>query len=281
MHERAEGGHRWGALSLGFLAVTIVSGVALVPLYRPEEALASVEAIQAGLPWAWMVRAVHAVAALGFLLSTLIHLWDAVRRGGLDRVPPGVWWRSTLLLPIAIAGMLTGFLLRGDAEALAAMAIGRGVLESVPGIGEGLATLLLGPAGAGFGPVALHHAGTFTVLPWLLSIEHGRRVWPDARSWVTALAGSVAIAGLVPVPLGPADAAGASLLGPWYLLGLQGMLLDLPIASAWIVPIAFLLGVGGLAHVQGRRRTVVLAGLGCVAAAWVGWTVRLLVAGAG
>jgi len=281
MGERPADGHRYGALSLGFLAVTVLSGVALVPLYRPEEAHAAVEAIQGGIPGAWLVRAVHAFGALGFLLSTVIHLAQVVVRGDVARVPVGVWWRSTLLLPIAYAGMLTGFLLRGDAEALAAMAVGRGVLGSVPWIGEGLATLLLGPQGAGLGPVALHHAGTLTVLPWLLSIEHGRRAWPDLRSWVTALLASIAIGGIVPVTPGPADGAAARLLGPWYLLGLQGMLLDLPVATGWIVPAAAVLGVGMLAHARGRARTAVMTVLAGVVAAWVGWTVRLLVAGAG
>ncbi len=281
MGERPADGHRFGALSLGFLAVTVLSGVALVPMYRPEDALASVEAIHGAIPGAWLIRAVHAFAALGFLLSTVIHLAQVVVRGDVGRVPAGIWWRSTLLLPIAVAGMLTGFLLRGDAEAIAAMAVGRGVLGSVPWIGEGLATLLLGPPGAGLGPVALHHAGTLTVLPWLLSFEHGRRAWPDLRSLVTALLASIAIAGIVPVAPGPAEGAAGRLLGPWYLLGLQGMLLDLPVVTAWIVPAAAVLGVGMLAHVRGRARTAVMAGLGGVAVAWVGWTVRLLVAGAG
>jgi len=283
-------GVRTGALSLGFLAVTVASGIALVPMYRPEAALESVEAIASGIPWAWVARGVHAFAALGFLLATGVHLAEVVVRGGTrgagPTVPgggqggPGAWWRSAMLLPLAVAGMLTGFLMRGDAEATAALQVARGVMATIPGIGEGLGTLLLGPEASGLGTVALHHAGTFTVLPWLLAIEHGRRAWPDARSWATALLAAVAVTGVVPLPLGPAQADGAVLRGPWYLLGLQGMLLDLPVATAWVVPLSAFLAIGSLGHVRGRARTGLLAGLGVVAAAWAGWTVRLWVAGA-
>ncbi|MBI5488343.1 MAG: cytochrome b N-terminal domain-containing protein [Deltaproteobacteria bacterium] len=272
---------RCGDLALGFLAVTVLSGVALAPLYRPEAALESVEAIEAGLPWAWLLRAVHGFAALGFLLATVAHLVDAVRAGGRERLPAGPWWRSTLLLPLAVLAMLGGFVLRGDAESLAALAVWRGVLETIPLLGAPLATLLLGPPGAGFGAVTAHHAGTFSLLLWLIAADHGRRMWPTGRSWAVALLSSAAIAGVVPLPLGPAEPTGVGLLGPWYLLGLQGMLLDLPPATAWLVPVFLAGGVGALAHVQGRARTATLAALGALLAAWVGWTVRLLLAGAG
>jgi hypothetical protein len=280
MRETGAGGIRFGSLSLGFLAVTVASGIALSALFRPEAALESVEAIQSGLPWAWGIRGLHAWAALGFLLCAGIHLVDVIRAGALDRVPAGAWWRAVGVVPLAVAGMLTGFLLRGDAEAQAAMQVGRGVIGSIPLVGDGLATLLLGPAGAGLGAVTLHHAGTFTILPWLLSIEHGRRTWPDRQSWVATLLVAGTAAAIVPVPLGPFDGTGARLQGPWYLQGLQGMLLDLPVATAWIVPAAFVAGVGALVHVRGRARTVVVAGLAVLAVAWVGWTVRLWIAGA-
>lgn len=280
MREARPEGPPLGALSLGFLVVAVLSGIGLVPFYRPEAALESVEALQAGLPWAFLLRGVHAFGALGFLLTTVLHLLDVLLKGGLDRVPSAIWWRSTLLVPVGVAAMLTGFVLRGDAEAMAALQVGRGVLGSIPLVGSGLAALFLGPNGGGLGAVALHHAGTFTVLPWLLSIEHGRRVWPDARSWVIALLASVAVAGAVPVPLGPAAATGEPLLGPWYLLGLQGMLLDLPVATAWVVPLLTVTGLGVLPRVRGRARTAVVSALCGMAMAWAAWTVRLLVAGA-
>ncbi len=289
MHEAVSQGHDpmnsagaerypFGAVSLGFLAVTALSGVALAPLYRPEAALESVEAIQGGLAWAWMLRGVHAYSAVGFLLATGVHLVDVVWKGGQLRMPAAVWWRSILLLPLALAGMLTGFLLRGDAEASAALQVARGVMGTIPFLGSEIATFLMGPAGAGLGPVAVHHAGTFTLLPWLLAIEHGRRAWPDRRSWVIALLASVAVAGVVPVSLGQVEGTGAGLLGPWYLLGLQGLLLDLPVPAAWLIPAMALAGLGLLAHAQGRTRKALLGGLLLAVLAWAAWTVRLLAA---
>ena len=51
----------------------------------------------------------------------------------------------------------------------------------------------------------------------------------------------------------PSPPTGALLLGPWYLLGLQGALLHLPVAAGWLLPLLLLAAVGLVRHVDGRR----------------------------
>ena len=272
----------FGRLSFGFLAVAVVSGAALAPFWSSTAPLDSLERLQGGLPWGFLLRATHVWSSYGFLGATAAHILQVVAKKTEGQLRPAVWWRSVLLLPVAVAALLGGFVLRGDAEAAAALAVWRQILDSVPLAGPELARLLLGTVPADLGAVALHHAGTFTLLLWFFTSEHGERLWPDVRG--TALAGlvSVSLAAAVPLPLGVPPAgpvAGASahlLLGPWYLLGLQGALVDLPPAAGWLGPLALVLLLGLLGHAKGRGRAALVALLVAWAAAYAVFTVRLL-----
>jgi hypothetical protein len=66
------------------------------------------------------------------------------------------------------------------------------------------------------------------------------------------------------------------LLGPWYLLGLQGALVDLPVAAGWLAPLALVLPLVFLRHARGRVRAALLALLAAWIAADAAFTVRLL-----
>ncbi|HEX7614183.1 MAG TPA: hypothetical protein VF554_02790 [Thermoanaerobaculia bacterium] len=267
----------FGRLSFGFLAVSVLSGIALVPFYTPAAAWESLERIQGGLAWGFFLRSLHAYSSYCVLAATAAHAVQILAARTERQLPAGVWWRSVLLLPVTVAALLGGFVLRGDAEALAALAIWRRILESIPLAGAELARLFLGSVPGDLGPAALHHAGTFTLLLWLFTAEHGGRVIPDTRGTVLAALVSLAFAGTVPLPLGaPPAAAPAHLLGPWSLLGLQGALVSLPPAAGWLLPLAFVLLLGFVRHAEGRARRALLAALAAACAAYVFFTVRVL-----
>lgn len=268
-----------GRLTYGLLVVAVLSGLAIVPFWSAARPLESLETLNGATPWGFWLRGVHALSAWGFLAGTLAHLVEVLWKQTDRRLSPAVWWRSVALLPVAVLALLGGFLMRGDAEAQAALAVWREVSASVPLAGRALASLLLGVPGSDLAPVALHHAGTFTLLAWLLTAEHGKTLAPDLRSIVLAALGSFAAAGLLPVSLGPAVApAGALLLGPWYLLGLQGALLHLPAAAGWLLPLGLLAAVGLVRHADGRARTALLALSAAWSAGYLAFTLRLLLA---
>ncbi len=272
----------FGRLAFGFLAASVLSGVCLVPFWSASAPLESLERLQGGLPWGFFLRALHAYSSFGVLVSLVAHLVQVATAGTERQLPPAVWWRSVLLVPLSVAALLGGFVLRGDAEASAAAAVWRRIAESFPLLGPETARFLLGSSPGDPAAVAMHHAGTFAILLWLLTAEHGARLFPDARSAVLAGLASVALAGVVPLSLGspPAPtlpgAAPHLLLGPWYLLGLQGALVDLPPFVGWLGPLLLVLLVGLLRHVEGTRRRVLLALAGAWVAVYLGFTVRLL-----
>jgi hypothetical protein len=269
----------FGRLSFGFLAVSALSGVALVPFYAPASAWDSLETIQGGIAWGFFLRGLHAFASYGVLVTGALHLVQALAARTERQLPAAVWWRSVLLLPLTVGALLSGFVLRGDAEAIAALAIWRRLLESLPLAGAEVARLVLGSIPGDLGAPALHHAATFTFLLWLFTAEHAGRLLPDARGTILAGLVSAAFAGAVPLPLGaPPSAAPAHLLGPWSLLGLQGALEVLPAWIGWAAPLELVVLLGLLRWAKGRVRTGLLALAGLWVAEYAYFTVRVLVA---
>ena len=284
--EAAAGGARspsgdFGRLAFGFLAVSALSGLALVPFFSPAHALEGLERLHGGIPWGFFLRAIHAFSSFGLLVTTVAHLVQVLARRTERQLAAGAWWRSVLLLPLTILALLSGFVLRGDAPAVEALAVWSRIAGTVPFLGPELARLLLGVNPGDLGAISLHHAGTFTLLLWLITAEHGRHLVPEARSLVLAGLVSAALAGAVPLPLGPPPGAfggGAAriLLGPWYLLGLQGALVDLPVPSAWLAPLLLVLLLGFVRHADGRARRLLLVLSGAWLGAWIGFTARIL-----
>jgi quinol-cytochrome oxidoreductase complex cytochrome b subunit len=262
--------------------VSVLSGVLLVPFYTPASAWDSLERLQGGIAWGFFLRALHAYASFGVLVASALHVVQVLAAKTERQLPAGVWWRSVLLLPLTVTALLGGFVLRGDAEAVAALSIWRRILETLPSAGAEAARLLLGPTAVDLGPAALHHAGTFTFLLWLFTSEHAGRPLPDARATVLAGLLSAALAGVLPLPLGaPPSATPAHLLGPWSLLGLQGALAVLPSAAGWLVPFGAVLLLGFVRHAGVPARRALFAALGAWAAAYAAFTVRVLLAARG
>lgn len=268
----------FGRLAFGFLAVAVVSGLALAPFWSAARPLDSLERLSGGIPWGFFLRSLHAFSAWGLLVTTAIHLVEVIAKRTERQLGAGLWWASVALVPVTVLALLGGFVMRGDAEANAALAVWRRITESVPLAGSRLATFLLGADPRDLGAVALHHAGTFTLLLVLLTAGHALRLVPDLRSWVLAGLVSAALAGALPLGLGhaPSRPAPRLLLGPWYLLGLQGALIDLPVAVGWLGPLVLVLLLGLARHVQGKARALVIGALVALAAANLGFTIRLL-----
>lgn len=124
----------------------VLTGLALWIHYCPAASSAweSIFFIQYILPGGWMVRGIHFFSAqlLTLLLGCrLVHL---VFRGRYR--PPGefVFWAATLLLLLALGSLFTGNLLDWTRSGYASTRASLQLLETLPGIGAGLARLLAG-----------------------------------------------------------------------------------------------------------------------------------------
>jgi Cytochrome b/b6/petB len=271
----------FGKLAYSFLAVSLLSGAALVPHYDPVSPLLSLETIVGAVPLGSFLRGLHAWSSFAVLGATLVHVVQVAWRRTEGQLGLGAWWRAVALVPLLLLALLGGFVLRGDAEARAAGDVWRGLMASIPVVGQGLAAFVLGGVHESLGAVALHHAGTVSILVLLFTIEHARLVWPGTRPATLATLVSVGAAGLLSLPLGPPPPGRGILLGPWALLGLQGMLVDLPVALGWGVPLLLVALLGALRASTGRMRGAVLAALGTLVLAWIAFSVRILLLAGG
>ena len=118
---------RSGAGTLGDVAtasfvVAAVSGVVLAVPYNPADGFGSIATLLLTNPAGTFVRNVHYWAGQLCFILTLLHVWDHLRAKTEGRVRPGVWLRLAIALPLTAFVMLSGFLLRGDADAQQACA---------------------------------------------------------------------------------------------------------------------------------------------------------------
>jgi len=214
-----------GMLAFGAFVICVLTGILLIPAYMPGAAMDSLALLLLKNPAGIFARSLHYWSAQAFLLLTLAHVVDYLLQRGETRVSFGVWLRLSLVVPVTLGAMLSGFLLRGDAPAIQAMQILRSLLGFVPLIGMALSRLLTG-TGADLQTTYLHHACTATLVIWLVTVEHARRILPRAQAiWWTLP--PVAALSLFLAP--GLESRGASIeKGPWYLVGLQELLHWMP-----------------------------------------------------
>jgi hypothetical protein len=214
-----------GMLSMASFAICAISGLMLIPLYTSSAPLDSLVLLSLKNQVGVYIRSLHFWSAQIFLASTLAHIVDHLLRRSEMRLRFGVWLRLSLAIPVLVAAMLSGFLLRADAAAMQALPVLRNLLAAFPVVGTGLRVLLTG-SGADLSTIYLHHACTATLILLLVTIEHSRQIVPTGRSLLSvALPASLISLLLVP---GLEWRTSAVEKGPWYLVGLQEMLHWLP-----------------------------------------------------
>ena len=214
-----------GMFALAAFVICAATGIMLVPAYNSAAALDSLALLLLKNPVGVIARSLHYWSAQAFLALTIAHIVDHLLRRSETAVRFGIWVRLGLTVPVAIAIMLSGFLLRADAPAVQALPVLRTLLGYVPLVGSALRQLFTG-SGADLSTIYLHHACTATLILWLITVEHARRILPGARSLAWVLP-PLLVVSLLLVP-GLEWRAEAVEKGPWYLVGLQEMLHWMP-----------------------------------------------------
>jgi hypothetical protein len=229
-----------GDLAVAAFVIAAASGVVVAVPYEPADAYGSLAALLLSNASGSYFRNLHYWSGQACFVLTLLHTWDHLRVRGERRVRPGVWARLALAVPVVAFLMLSGFLLRGDADARQALLILTEATHQIPLAGPLLATLVFGAAER-IDLVYIQHAATSTVFVWLVIVEHARRVWPRTAAFLAVLAGTGGLA-LVASP-GLHDGLDPIVKGPWYFLGLQEVLHWTPWPLAAVLGVAALVGL--------------------------------------
>jgi hypothetical protein len=248
---------RWNAhlASIGDLAfaafwLALTSGALVAVPYDAAAAADSLQLLLLTNPAGAFLRGLHYWSAQLFLVFTALHLIEHLARRTETRVRLGVWLRLVLSTVVVVYLMLSGYVLKGDAEGRLARQVLAGLLDRLPLLGGALSSLLVGPEES-LQLLYVQHAATASLLTLAFIVEHFRRAWPGPAAWLAVLGSSAALSlALVPTLHQPADPA---VKGPWYMLGLQELLhwLRSP-GLAWIPLLAGLALLAGLPFLSSR-----------------------------
>jgi quinol-cytochrome oxidoreductase complex cytochrome b subunit/mono/diheme cytochrome c family protein len=148
--EPLPGGARWSAafrsLLLFVFALQVLTGILLTTSYAPsvDTAYPSVKYIQEEVPLGGFIRALHHWGSSAMVVLLLFHLVQVFVWGAYKKPRELTWMVGVLLLACTLGLAFTGYLLPWDERAYWATKVGLGIAGTVPGIGDGLRTLLQG-----------------------------------------------------------------------------------------------------------------------------------------
>jgi len=224
----------FGQLSLASLLLCVVSGVAVVIPYDIENPFLSISTMMVLNPAASFLRNIHFWSAQFFLVSVLIHIWDHFNKPEKIILKNGVWFRLTIGVVIIFMVMITGFLLKGDADSKQAWRILNSLIDGIPVAGKILSYSFLGSEDS-LQLVYVHHIATFTLFIVLITFEHSRKIWAKAKGFVLVVIITMLISYYFTAPLH--DGINTTVKGPWYFVGFQEILhwLSLPELSLLII----------------------------------------------
>ncbi len=145
------------------------------------------------------------------------------------------WTVLGLTLPMGILALFTGYVLRYDGTGQAAGTIAEHLLLKVPLIGSGLNRFLMASTDEGLSRIYILHL-LLTALLWGLGTwYHTRRVILSRKTFLTILAGSVAVSVLVNAPIDLPGQNISLIQGPWFFLGIQELLRHFPPLGAGVL----------------------------------------------
>lgn len=211
----------FGNIAIAAFLISAVSGILLAIPYDVNNPYDSIAEILLVDPYSSFIRNIHYWSSQIFLIFTFLHIWDHFKQGTEKKVKRGVWFRLVLSVLFTLFVMLTGFILKGDAESMQAWRILSTLLNEIPLIGNILSISLLGNEGD-FQLLYVHHIATATIFLAIIIFEHVKYIWTKNRTTVFTLIFILAISFCITPRLH--DNLNPIVKGPWFYLGLQEIL---------------------------------------------------------
>ncbi|MCF8367517.1 MAG: hypothetical protein K9G76_00650 [Bacteroidales bacterium] len=208
----------YGNIALASFLICIISGFILAIPYDVQNAYESIALMLiTNLP-AVIFRNMHYWSAQFFLVFTLLHTYEHLKIKSAANVSGGVWAKLVLSVLIVFFVMLSGFILKADADSLQAKRILESLISDIPVLGKLLAGLFYGKSDS-LQVLYVHHIATGTILLIFIIIEHARVIWSKRNTLLLTLAILTLLSFFVHAPLH--DSINPILKGPWYFVGLQ------------------------------------------------------------
>ncbi len=251
----------FGQISLALFFICVISGILLAIPYDVNDAYNSISLMMLINPAATLFRNMHYWSANFFLVFSLVHIWDHFSAKAGIKLKSGIWLRLSIGVLIILLAMLTGFLLKADADSLQARRILNELVGGLPFVGSLLSTSLLG-SGNSLQVIYVHHIATFTLFIVVIIMEHHKTIWPGLKEIIWVILFVLLFSVLISAPLH--DGMNPVIKGPWYFVGLQEILhwLSVPQMSLLIVLLfillVFLVPYGGVRNQFITKRALLI-----------------------
>ncbi len=241
----------YGSFAMAAFLICVFSGVFVAIPYDPAKPYESISRMLLLNPGGSLFRNLHYWSAQLFLIFTVLHIWDSLKQQNEIKVKPAIWFRLSLSVIITFFVMLSGFIVKGDADSRQAWQILDTLAKSIPLLGDLIAYSLLGKEG-NFQLLYVHHIATATIILFVLIIEHAKTLWGKAKTVVISFAVIVVLSIFFTAPLH--DSLNPVMKGPWYFTGLQEILHNLN-HPAWslLIILVFLLILYFIPRLSGKK----------------------------
>jgi quinol---cytochrome c reductase cytochrome b subunit, bacillus type len=159
--------HTLGSATLTAFLVQLVTGVILAMYYKPspEEAYGSIQKITNDLTLGWLVRGTHRWGASVFIILLFLHMGRVFLFGAYKYPRELNWLIGVILLTLALAEGLTGYLLPWDQTAYWATVVAININANAPIAGPFLGDFLRGGAEIGEETLARFYSLHMLVIP--------------------------------------------------------------------------------------------------------------------
>ena len=211
-------GSTFGQIAISTFFISGITGIILALFYDVSEPYNSISTMLIANQPASFFRSLHYWSSQLFLIFTILHIWDHLRKSTETNIKTGVWIRLTISILAIFFVMLSGFILKGDADSLQAQRILATLLESIPFIGDLLSFSLMG-GDESFQLTYVHHIATASIFIFVIIIEHAKQLWPKPKTTLYFLI-PIILLSIFFIPT-LHDGINSVMKGPWYFLGMQ------------------------------------------------------------
>ena len=251
-----------GGTAIFLVLVLIVTGTLELFYYipTPDSAALSVQTISYLVPFGWLVRNLHFWAAQLLLVVSAIHLVRIVFTGAYAPPRRFNYLLGMALFVLSILLDFSGYILRWDQGIQWALVVGTDLLKTIPLVGQGLYTLLIGgdkPGAATLTRFYSWHVFALAFVAVIFGFWHAFRVRRDGgiaipppefrknedrisrfelvrievQAMILSMAALILLSICLPAPISPqfggsipSAAPGITIRAPWFLLWVQYLL---------------------------------------------------------
>ncbi|OSS42248.1 Cytochrome b6-f complex subunit, cytochrome b6 [Desulfurella amilsii] len=245
-----------GWLTLSFLGISIISGVALLFRYDPttfQKAQDSMFLISDAYSFGWLIRSAHFYSSELFFIFLIIHtVWHVYLEDYKDK--KYVYWLALVaIIVIAFFEMFTGFVLKANNEGDFASLIMQHIILSTPFFGQYIVGLFYSQEY----PSIYFYFYHICILPFvliLLNYYHIKRMFTSFENTLIAFFATIFLSVFFSLSA-PYDVVSSAkhpiIWGPWFFWSIQWSLFYIaPFIAGIILPI---LGLSTLALLPNQK----------------------------